>query len=48
MGKMIERFKEHEIKGNTNSFLPHIHLQKNTGTEKRQLEYSQIIKSLMN
>jgi len=27
--KMIEKFKEHEIKGNTNLFLPHIHLRKN-------------------
>ena len=41
--KMIERFKEHGIKENTNSFLPHIHLRKNTGTRVRQLEYSQII-----
>jgi len=30
--KMIERFKDHEIKENTNFFLPHIHLHKNTGT----------------
>jgi len=29
--KMIERFKEHEIKENTNPFLLHIHLRKNTG-----------------
>ena len=28
--KMIERFKEHGIRQNTNSFLPHIHLHKNT------------------
>jgi len=32
--KMIERFKEYGIKGNTNLFLLHIHLYKNTGTEK--------------
>ena len=44
--KMIERFKEHEIKENMNLFLPHIHLRKNTGTGVRQLEYSQIIRSL--
>ena len=44
---MIVRFKEHEIKENTNPFLPHIHLRKNTGTGTRQLEYSQIIESLM-
>ena len=44
---MIERFKEHGIKENTNLFLPHIHLRKNTGTGIRQLEYSQIIRSLM-
>jgi len=37
---MIERFKEHKIKKNTNLFLPHIHLRKNTGTATRQLEYS--------
>jgi len=30
--RMIERFKEHEIKENTNHFLSHIHLHKNTGT----------------
>ena len=30
--KMIERFKEHGIKANTNPFLPHIHLRKNIGT----------------
>jgi len=29
--KMIERFKEHEIKENTNLFLLHIHRRKNTG-----------------
>ena len=45
--KMIERFKDHQIKGNTNLFLSHIHLHKNTITKKRQLEYSQIIESLM-
>ena len=44
---MIERFKDHEIKENTNPFLPHIHFRKNTGTGVRQLEYSQIIESLM-
>jgi len=38
--KMIERFKKHGIKENTNLFLPHIHLHKNTGTGVRQLEYS--------
>ena len=43
MDKIIERFKDHEIKENTNSFLPHIHLRKNTETGVRQLEYSQII-----
>jgi len=43
--KMIERFKEHGIKKNTNPILPHIHLRKNTGTGIRQLEYS--IGSLM-
>ena len=32
--KMIERFKEYEIKENTNSFLSHIHLRKYTGIEK--------------
>jgi len=26
----IEKFKEHEIKENTNPFLSHIHLRKNT------------------
>ena len=40
---MIERFKDHRIKENTNPFLSHI----NTGTGVRQLEYSQIIRSLM-
>ena len=45
--KMIERFKDHGIKENTNPFLPHVHLHKNTGTGIRQLEYSQIIGSLM-
>jgi len=45
--KMIERFNEHEIKENTNSFLSHIHLRKNKRTGVRQLEYSQIIGSLM-
>jgi len=29
--KMIERFKEHGIKENTNHFLPRSHLRKNTG-----------------
>ena len=32
---------------NTNPFLPHVHLHKNTGTVIRQLEYSQIIGSLI-
>jgi len=32
--KIIERFKKHGIKGNTNLFHPHVHLRKNTGTEK--------------
>jgi len=32
--KMIKRFKEHEIKENTNHFLSHIHIRKNTRTEK--------------
>ena len=41
--KMIERFKDHGIKENTDPFLPHIHLRKNIGTGVRQLEYSQII-----
>ena len=45
--KIIERFKEHGIKENTNFFLPHIHLRKNTGTGKRRLEYSQNIGSPM-
>ena len=47
--KMIERFKEYRIKENTNHFLLHIHLRKNTGTGTgtRQLEYFQIIRSLM-
>jgi len=45
--KMIKRFKKNGIKGNTNFFLPHIHLHKNTRTEMRQLEYSQIIKNLI-
>jgi len=45
--KMIERFKKHGIKKNMNPFLPHIHLHKNTGTGTRQLEYSQIIGSVM-
>ena len=44
---MIERFKDLGIKDNTNPFLLHIHLRKNIGTEVRQLEYSQIIGSLM-
>ena len=39
MDKMIERFKDHGIKENTNPFLPNIHLRKNTGTGVRQLEY---------
>ena len=47
MDKIIERFKNHEIKENTNPFLPHIHLRKNTSTGIRQLEYYQIIRSLM-
>ena len=47
MNKMIERLKDHGIKENTNIFLPHIHLRKNTGTGVCQLEYSQIIGSLM-
>ena len=46
--KMIERFKDHGIKENTNPFLPHIHLRMNTRTGVRQLEYSQIIGSLIN
>ena len=45
--KMIERFKDHGIKENTNPCLPYVHLHKNTGSEIRQLEYSQIIGSLM-
>ena len=45
--KIIKRFKEHRIKKNTNSFLLHTHLSKNTGIRVRQLEYSQIIRSLM-
>ena len=45
--KMIERFKEHEIKENINSFLPHIYLRKNIGTRVRQLEYFKIIRSLV-
>ena len=45
--KMIERFKGLGIKENTNPFLSHIHLHKKTGTRIRQLEYSQIIRSLM-
>ena len=45
--KMIDKFKEHGIKENTNSFLPHIHLHKNTGTGVRQLEYSEMIGSVM-
>ena len=45
--KIIERLKEYEIKGNTNPSLPHFHLCNNTWTGKWQLEYSQIIKSLM-
>jgi len=36
MDKMIERFKDHGIKENTNHFLPHIHLHKNTGARIRQ------------
>ena len=47
MDKIIERFKNRGIKENTNPFRPHIHLRKNTGTEVCQLEYSQIIGSLM-
>ena len=47
MDNMIERFKEHGIKKNTNPFLSHIHLRKNTKTGTRQLEYSQIIGSIM-
>jgi len=38
---------EHGIKENTNPFLPHIQLRKNTETGTRQLEYYQIIESLM-
>lgn len=45
--KMIERFKGHEIKENNNPFLPHIKLSKNKGKIISQLEYSQIIGSLM-
>ena len=45
--KIIEKFKKHVIKENTNSFLPHIYLHKNTWTKIQQLEYSQIIRSLM-
>ena len=45
--KMIERFSDHEIKENTNPFLLHIYLHKNTGTKIRQLEYSQIIENLI-
>ena len=41
------KFKDHGIKKNTNPFLPRIHLRKNIGTEVRQLEYSQIIGSLV-
>ena len=47
MDEMIKKFKEYEIKENTNSFLLHIHLHKNIGTEKRQLGYYQIIESLI-
>ena len=47
MDKMIERFKDHGIKENTNPFHPHVHLHKNTGTRICQLEHSQIIGSLM-
>ena len=43
--KIIKRFKELGIK--ENHFLPHIYLCKNTETAVRQLEYSQIIESLM-
>ena len=45
--KMIERLKDHGIKVNINPFLPHIRLRKNTETGVHQLEYSQIIRSLM-
>ena len=44
---MIERFKDHEKMENTNHFIPHVHLHKNTGTGIRQLEYYQIIRSLI-
>jgi len=47
VNKMIKIFKKYRIKENTNLFLPHIHLRKNTKTEKWQLKYSQIIKSLI-
>jgi len=47
VNKMIERFKEYEIIEDT-IFFSRIHLHKNTEIEKRQLEYSQIIGSLMN
>ena len=47
VNNMIERFKEHKIKENTNPFLLHIHLRKNTWIGIRQLEYYQIIGSLM-
>ena len=47
VNKMIERFKDHAIKENTNPSLPHIHLRKNTRIGVLQLEYSQIIESLM-
>ena len=47
VNKMIERFKDHGIKENINPFLPHIHLRRKIGTGVRQLEYSQIIGSLI-
>ena len=33
--KIIENFKEHGVKENTNPFLSHIHLCKNIGTARR-------------
>ena len=45
--KMIERSKDHKIKRKYKSFSPTHPPRKNTGTGVRQLEYSQIIRSLM-
>ena len=46
--KMIKRFKEHRVKENTNLFLPHIHLRKNTRTGIRVFSNNRSLMYLMN